>query len=167
MTFHHIAGYCLSLLSGQSPLISKFSGVFFLFLLLTVIIIWLKTYIYKKTLIHRKVPALIRKLSEKHDLRGKIIAIDEPKPRAFCLGIFYPNIYISTGLLKLMNEKEIESIILHEKSHLLSHDSFYIAILSLAKYLFFLFPIIGDIVKNTLLNREIKADKFAISILDE
>ena len=85
----------------------------------------------------------------------------------FCLGFFCPNIYISTGLLKLMNEKEIESIILHEKFHLLSRDTLYIAIFSFAKYLFFLFPVIGDIVKNSLLQREIKADKFAIFILDE
>lgn len=164
MTLHHFAGYCLSLLSGPSSTIFKLLELVLLLSITSLVILWLRTYIYKSTLTHINIPPFMKKLSRKYNLDGKIIVTNERKPRAFCLGFLYPKIYLSTGLIKMMNEKEIESIILHEKFHLLSRDTISIAILSLGKYLFFLFPMIGDIIKHLLLRKETKADAFVEAV---
>jgi Zn-dependent protease with chaperone function len=123
VNLNHIAGLCLSILSISSSIISKLAtGIFFL-LLIKAMFIWLKTSRFRKKLKTAKIPSLIQKLSLKHNLQEKIKVIIDKRPFAFCLGLFHPKIFISTGMIKIMKKSEVEMILLHEKYHLIKNHT--------------------------------------------
>lgn len=166
MNIEHIAGVCLSFLKTTSspPVIF---GVLFLFsltiALVKILLSLFKTLWFKKKIKQVEMQAIIKKLSLKHNLKNKIIIFQNSKPYAFCLGIKNPRIYLSSNLLKVMNQKEIEAIILHEKYHLMKKDVLLTLIATFAKGLFFLFPMLSDIIISFIRQKEADADRYSIS----
>lgn len=118
LNISHIAGLCLDTLRLLNRP-STFFGIILFLALLKVIVVLFKTILYKRRLIIEKIPIRVLKLTDKYELVDKVKIILDRKPLAFCLGFFQPKIYLSTGLIKLMNGSELEAIILHEKYHLL------------------------------------------------
>ncbi|MBI4008807.1 M56 family metallopeptidase [Candidatus Roizmanbacteria bacterium] len=166
MNIGHIAGVCLSFLSSISYPPILFIGLFFLFFsiaLAKILFSWLKTVSFQKKIKIVKAPHSIQELAHKHDVTDKIIIFQNLIPSAFCLGIKNPKIYISTELLNIMNKKEIESILLHEKYHLLHRDTFFLFITTFVKELFMLFPVIADLIMSHFRQREANADRYSIS----
>lgn len=100
---------------------------------------------------------------------SKLIGIKKPKiyllnaadPIAFSLSTFKPKIFLSIGMLELLNKKEIESVILHEMAHiknnssLLKFSTFFIKISPLAMFTSF---------NHDLNKEEINADNLAIKL---
>jgi beta-lactamase regulating signal transducer with metallopeptidase domain len=82
---------------------------------------------------------------------------------AYCVGIKNSQIYVSSGLVAQMNAKELEAILLHEKSHLDNRDPLVLTLLSLTQNLFPYLPILSDLIRNFRIEREIRADKSAVS----
>lgn len=163
LSISHIAGVCLDTLRFiNRP--STYIGTVFFLAFLKIVFILLKTFLYRRKLITQKAPKSVLKLIVKHGLAGKFKIIFDKKPLAFCLGFFHPKIYLSTGLLKLMSDQELEIIILHEKYHLMKKDNISLVIINSLKQLFFLFPILPDFLDNLLKFREIKADRYSLSL---
>ncbi len=104
---------------------------------------------------------------KKLHLEKKTVVFSDKKPLAFCLGIRNPKIYISTGIIAIMNEKELEAILLHEKYHLENRDTFTMLLASVIQFMFPFFPIITDLLTNYRIEREINADKEAIEFLGD
>lgn len=50
----------------------------------------------------------------------KVMVVKDNMPNAFC--IIRPYVFISTGLMKMMNERELMSILLHEAGHITNKD---------------------------------------------
>ncbi len=95
-------------------------------------------------------------------LCGNVHFFDERKPQAFCFGIRKPKIYISTGLVQIMNEKELEVILRHEKYHLENRDSLILMLAAVIESLFPFFPVVSDLIRIYRTDREIKADLEAV-----
>ena len=74
-----------------------------------------------------------------------------------------PKIYISTGLLSHLTKKELEAVLRHEQYHLENHDTFTMIVASVAHSLFPFFPLVSDLINKYRIDREIRADKFAVS----
>lgn len=104
-------------------------------------------------------------LEKKLFLKEKIIVVEHTQPFAFSFGIRHPKIYISTGTIGLMNDKELETILLHEKYHLEKNDSFTLVLATIMQLFFPFFPLLSDVVNNYKIQREISADKRAIEYM--
>ena len=161
--FNHIAGLCLSILSISSSIISKLATVIFFLLLIKAIFIGLKTLYFRRKFKTAKIPSLIKELSLKHNLQGKIKVVADKRPYAFCLGFFHPQIFMSTGLIKIMKKLELEMILLHEKYHLLKNDTWTMFIFNFLKRLFFFFPVILDIIDGLIKQKESLADQYGVT----
>src|SRR3989344_1885290 len=166
MNIGHIVGICISFLKTVSYLRTVLAVLFFLSIATAftkVLCSWLRTSRFKKKINTAKLPQFIKKLSLKYNLEGKIIIFHNPKPVAFCLGIGDPRVYLSTKLLALMNKKEIEAIILHEKYHLINRDTFLAVTVNFLRGLFVLFPIVTDIMESLIRQKETNADQYSLN----
>lgn len=164
LSISHIAGLCLDTLRLLNRP-SLFIGIIFFLSILKIILVILKTISFKRKLIIQATPKIILKLIEKHGLLGKVKIIQNKKPLAFCLGFFKPKIYLSTGLIRLMNRDEVEVIILHEKYHLLKRDNISLVVITFVKQFFLPFPIFFDFLDNLIKSREIAADRYGMILL--
>lgn len=139
-----------------------------LFSLTKLISIIYKTSLLKKDLIaSRNFGGKIDFLLNKLNLENASYIVKSDKPFAFCFGILNPKIYISTEILSIMTQNELEAILLHEKYHLKHHDALITIIISLTKSLLPFFPIISDFSRNYQIEQEIQADKNALVALHE
>src|SRR5258708_14270292 len=145
-----------------------------------VLAIMAATLLYKLVSIYREVQSLrkhltsyektrhgLHKLLKKLNLQDKVYVIQSEKPFAFCVGVRHQKIYLSTMLLSLMSEKELEAILLHEKYHLKNLDSIIMLRESLLQLVFPFFPIVQDLIMQYKINREIDADWEAVQKLGD
>lgn len=144
-------------------------GFFTIVFIVTVIrLIWLfvEVHLLKRKLIRysrKKIP--LSNLIKRHNLQNKVYLIENEQIFAFCFGILHPKIYISTHLLSLMSENEIEAVLLHEKYHLDNRDSLIMLIATVVQHLFPFFPLLSDLVRNYKIEREIEADHQVVQTL--
>lgn len=105
----------------------------------------------------------LQKIARGLRIESKVKVIKDYKPLAICFGIFQPKIYISSGLLKIVNNGELRVILAHEKYHLESRDNFLMLIAFVIQSFFPFFPIIKDFIKYFRIQRELEADTYAIT----
>lgn len=96
------------------------------------------------------------------ELTGKVILIKDKNLFSFCYGIFSPHIVLTTALLKSLTDKELEAVLLHEQSHLISRDTFKVLIGKTFSSMFFFLPIFRELHKNTETVNELLADQWVI-----
>lgn len=96
-------------------------------------------------------------------LQDKAVLVQSDKQFAFCLGVRTPKIYFSTDLLSQLSLKELEAVLRHEQYHLENRDTLTMIIASVTHSLFPFFPLLGDLIKKYRIEREIEADKFAVT----
>lgn len=169
----HATYYCQSLLidAKMIPIPYYLSIIPFAFLLLILAISVLKFFILNVKVQFLKfrlrgniaVDQSIDKLINSLGLQDKAVLVKSDKEFAFCLGVRTPKIYFSTGLLAQLSIKELEAVLRHEQYHLEKHDTFTMIVASIAHSLFPFFPLVGDLIKKYRIEREIEADKFAIT----
>jgi beta-lactamase regulating signal transducer with metallopeptidase domain len=94
-------------------------------------------------------------------VESEVITFRGEQPEAFCLGIFRPRIYISTGMIRIMNKAELATVLRHEQYHLSHQDPLIFLIAYITQSLFPFFPIVADLMSNYRTEREIMADKQA------
>ncbi|MEK7186269.1 MAG: M56 family metallopeptidase [Patescibacteria group bacterium] len=169
----HAVYYCQSLIINADmipiPYYLSIIPVSFLFLIFTIslikfFILTAKIQVLKHTLrgkvtAERTVNTLIKSLG----LKNKTVVVNSNEKFAFCLGVMIPKIYISTGLLSHLTKKELEAVLRHEQYHLENHDTFTMIVASVAHSLFPFFPLVSDLINKYRIDREIRADKFAVS----
>jgi beta-lactamase regulating signal transducer with metallopeptidase domain len=95
-------------------------------------------------------------------LTDKVVVLRENRPFAYCFGIRTPKIYITTGLIALVNKKELEVILRHERYHLEHLDNLILLLATLLMSLFPFFPLLTDFIRIYKTDRELLADKAAI-----
>ncbi|OQY66069.1 hypothetical protein B6D29_03295 [Microgenomates bacterium UTCPR1] len=105
----------------------------------------------------------LQKLARGLTIENQVRMIKTNRPLAICFGIFRPKIYISTGLLKIVNYSELRAILTHEKYHLDNRDNLVMLAASVVQNLFPFFPIIKDLIKHYRIQRELGADAYAVT----
>ncbi|MFJ5769447.1 M56 family metallopeptidase [Psychrobacillus sp. NPDC093180] len=96
--------------------------------------------------------------NEKEDL----IIISHPTPMAITMGFVQPKIVISTGLINLLTNDELEAVIAHEMYHKANRDPLKLFILSLCASTIGYIPILKCFNQQYRIIQEILADEFAI-----
>lgn len=169
----HVTYFCQSLLieANMIPIPSYLSIIPFILLFIILAISFIKFFVLslKVQLLKLRLKGNIsadqktNKLIRRLGLNGQVTLVRSNKQFAFCLGVRNPKIYFSTGLASHLTIKELEAVIRHEQYHLENHDNFIMIIASVAHSLFPFFPLISDLIKKYRIEREIEADKFAVS----
>lgn len=106
-------------------------------------------------------PHSLVKLTKKFHLTEKVEVITNHNPLAMCFGIFNPKIYLSTKLLEIVTNKELEVILRHERHHLEHKDNLTMFFAQIIQTTFPFIPVLSDLVKNFRVEREIVADEYA------
>lgn len=124
-------------------------------------------FAFKKSLLKKKYeqPRILSQFFESLGLRDKIVIFIEAKPHAFCFGIHNPKIYISTGLIQLMNKKELAVILKHETYHLEHRDTLTLLLAAIIESFFPFFPVVSDFIRVYRTDREVAADNASISTI--
>lgn len=91
-----------------------------------------------------------------------ILVVRCSDPLAFTIGFVRRRIVLSTGLLQLLNENELEAVIHHEAYHHKHADPFKVFVLSLFASVFWYLPILKHIHSNYKVIREVLADRHAV-----
>ncbi|SFM01449.1 BlaR1 peptidase M56 [Paenibacillus sp. 1_12] len=91
--------------------------------------------------------------------------VSSKKPMAFTMGYLKPRIFVTTGLLHLLDNEEIKAVLYHEKQHQQSADPLKILILSLCASMFWYIPLLKWMLHHYKIAREIVADQYAIQQL--
>jgi len=111
----------------------------------------------KSSVKHHNLGKILKSL----ELNDKVVVLNEDKPFAYCFGIRHPKIFLTTGLLTTMDEREIRVILRHEKYHLEHRDNLVLLVALFIESLFPFFPIFTDFIRLYKTDRELLADRFA------
>lgn len=95
-------------------------------------------------------------------LQDRVSLVDSAAPLCFCLGLFRPRIFISTGLVEMLTEEECEALLLHERYHLESRDPLKMLVGRLTVLAMVLFPVLRDTFERYLREKEVAADESAV-----
>lgn len=93
---------------------------------------------------------------------GSIYLIqDETSKTAFTFGYLRPRIYLSTGLLKGLDKKELRAVFMHELRHKRNHDPLRFLVYGFINDAFFYIPAIKYLAGFARLRKEHEADDAA------
>ena len=95
-------------------------------------------------------------------LKDKVSLLDSEVPLCFCAGFISPHIYLSRGMIDRLTTEQLEALLLHEKHHLENYDPLKTLLGRLVASALFFIPVLPDIFKRYLIEKEIAADQKAI-----
>jgi Zn-dependent protease with chaperone function len=96
-------------------------------------------------------------------IAGARVFADE-RVRAFCAGLFRPQVFISSGAVKRLDPVALEAVLRHERHHVRRRDPLRTACVRvLAKALFFV-PGVARVARDTLTLTELSADESVIVV---
>jgi BlaR1 peptidase M56 len=100
---------------------------------------------------------------EPQPLHGALL-IRDPQPRAFCAGLFWPRVYVSTGAVAILDEAALSAVLAHERHHAHRRDPLRLAAgRVLAEALFFM-PGLAALVERQQALAELSADESAVNV---
>ena len=167
---------CQQFINSFSIKVPHQTGLIILGILLVILLLAIKKFLIiffeirrlrAQLILYKKVDKTLGNVLKKHHLQKSVFLVQSEKTFAFCYGIRFPKIYISTSLMQMMSNKELEAILLHEKYHLKNRDSLIMFLASFIQLFFPFFPLVTDLLAQYKINREIEADKEAIESLGD
>lgn len=93
---------------------------------------------------------------------GRILVVDRREASAFTMGIGKPSIVVTTGLISLLEPRELEAVMLHETFHQRQRDPRNLFLLSLFASVFWYIPLLGWLCHQYKIVREVLADNETI-----
>lgn len=121
-------------------------------------------FLLRKLLINRvDIPENLVRVIATLGLTKRVILVKNRNLFSFCCGIFSPYIVITTALVKSLKKKELEAVLLHEQSHLISRDPVKVLMGKTFSSMFFFLPIFRELRKNIEAVNELLADQWVIN----
>jgi len=97
------------------------------------------------------------------DLDGALV-LPEERPRAFCLGLLRPRVYVSTGALSGLEGSALAAVLAHERHHLRRRDPLRLATGRLLARAFFFLPALDVLAADQQILAELSADAGALAV---
>lgn len=108
----------------------------------------------------------LARLGARVGLAGRVRLVDAPVPLAFCAGLVRPRVYVTTGLLAALTERELEAVLWHEEYHVAHRDPLKLVIADALAAVFFL-PLLPYLRQRYALAKELAADRRAVGAMGE
>lgn len=163
--------YCLNIIQQSSEWHVSIGSTLFILIGLTFSLIFWKTgkqIVLSRRLAKRLNTMDVRSLTEKLNKQlGKqdIIVVHGTKPLAFTTGFLKPRIILSTELLDLLDDKELQAVVLHEDYHRRHRDPLKMFVVSLLSDALWFLPVLKRWMHDYRMMRELLADKAAIQTM--
>lgn len=94
--------------------------------------------------------------------KDDFIVISHPAPLAITMGFIQPKIVLSTGLISLLNEEELQAVIAHELYHKENRDPLTMFLMALCASTIWYIPILHWFNEQYRIIKELLADDYAI-----
>nr|WP_150959937.1 M56 family metallopeptidase [Aneurinibacillus sp. XH2] len=81
---------------------------------------------------------------------------------ALAAGLIKPRIFVSTGLLNMLSDREMEAVLLHERHHCMRRDPLKMLVVTICRDAFGYIPLIRGLAHYYRVMKELLADRFVI-----
>lgn len=170
--FHVISRWCLHLLTG-SPEVAEILLLGLLGLLPVASLLGLSSFVRHWWATRRLVrsqatgrlhllPQRVACLSDRLGLTGRVDVVRAALPYSFCYGLLQPRICLSTSLVHLLTDVELEAVLLHERYHLKSRDPLKVLLARVLGRAFFFLPVVAELGRHYIVVKELAADRAVI-----
>lgn len=172
LTISHTIYYCQKALSNILLTLPHLAPPLIALVLISIILIGLsllaihlsKTYLFIRKALKNKVitPQKVNNIAKKLSLVNKIDVVKNGTLSSFCYGLIKPRLCLSLKLVRTLNKKELEAVLIHESYHLKSRDPLKILLSQIAASMFFFVPTLKDFHDYYTLSKEVAADQLAV-----
>ncbi len=97
----------------------------------------------------------------------RVGVIDAGEPYSFTYGIAAPKVVVSRELLDRVDDTELRAILTHERYHVRNFDPLKVFLARAVPGAFFFLPALGHLLRRYLTDRELAADRSALSSCGE
>ncbi|HXV41715.1 MAG TPA: M56 family metallopeptidase [Anaerolineae bacterium] len=108
-------------------------------------------------------PARLQALLPAHRLSVEdIVFLNLAPAHAFSLGFWQPRLWLTAGLVNLLTDEELATVLAHEAHHCRQRDPLRLLIGRTLQSAFFFLPLVGQLAEAAELQQEVAADRSAI-----
>lgn len=118
---------------------------------------------FKNTIQSLQLPVLTSRIHGAYGAEGSsVIVIGHRQPLAFTMGFRSPVIVLSSGLIELLDSRELEAVIAHESFHRTNYDALKLFVLQLIAQSLWFIPLTKWSYANYKIICELQADEHAV-----
>lgn len=88
----------------------------------------------------------------------RTLLVQDPRPYTFTLGLFRPRVWVSTGLVEILETAELQAVLRHERHHLARRDPLRVFVSRCLARLLFFVPLAPALRDAYLVAKEVEAD---------
>lgn len=109
-------------------------------------------------------PAGVAHVAQCHALTVPVQTLAWDEPLAFCLGLRRPRVYLSTGLVDLLDDDELAAVLLHEQHHGQRRDPLVVLLSRAVGAALRFVPVAAHLVDRISLTQEVAADRYVLHV---
>jgi Zn-dependent protease with chaperone function len=95
-----------------------------------------------------------------------VLVVDAAAPLAFCAGWLRPRVYVSTGVLERLSDRELQAVLAHEQHHGTLRDPLRLAVGRILCQALFFLPVLRNLQETYAEAAELTADAAALEAVD-
>jgi hypothetical protein len=95
-----------------------------------------------------------------------VVVVDVAAPLAFCAGWLRPRVYVSTGVVERLSDRELRAVLAHEQQHGALRDPLRLAVSHVLCQALFFLPVLRSLHETYAGATELTADAAALEAVD-
>lgn len=108
------------------------------------------------------VPEPLHRLAARLTIEADVRCFAHPLPLAYTAGLRHPLIWLSSSLVELLSDDELEAVLLHERAHLRRRDPLRLVVVRSVAAFLALVPWIAALARRFEVAKELDADREAL-----
>lgn len=109
-------------------------------------------------------PVGVAHVARRHAVTVPVQTLAWDEPLAFCLGLRRPAIYLTTGLVGLLDDDELAAVLLHEQHHGRQRDPLVVLLSRAVGAALRFVPVAAHLVDRISLTQEVAADRYVLHV---
>jgi Zn-dependent protease with chaperone function len=108
-------------------------------------------------------PPGLSAMARRLGLAGRLRLVADTRPLAFCAGLLHPVVWLTTGLLDVLDQDALAAVLRHEGHHVRHRDPLKLLLVRALADAFFFLPLVRDLGQAYQVHKELAADAEAAS----
>ena len=118
-----------------------------------------------RALTQRPPPPRLARLAARCDLGSQLVFVESPRPLAFTQAVRRPRVWISAGLLSVLDDEELEAVLRHEAHHRQARDPLKVLVARCLRRGLFFVPVAKSLCDAYCGAKELAADAHAVETM--